>query len=763
MAIIPRRDDSLYAPLEVLDAHFVNTKDSPHKFREAWETLGTDELKFIADEVYKCKYDVVYYLSNYHCIKDEHGNAQTLFPLWPHQQIILEAMEKCMREKGSYRLIILKPRQCGGTVFSAAVTLHSTIFTERAYSLMMAQGRKTTSEIYHKMWDALNSLPWWMHAERESKKQEVKIVFQRENEKERMTNPGLASTLLISNAQEQAGVAIGHSIQFLHGSEVSRWPDDDLWSADIEPSMNARNARAFLESTAYGRRGLFFNLWNAAEKGESEEWTPVFIPVYRVPKYFLAVKKSDNFILTTDEKNLRSRVQARENFTIPKGFFKWRRRKVKAAIHAKGSERGEFSHQEAYPVTPGEAFISSGDCAFSRRCLNEQEREFSMDPILIGEIEFNGLENPPILHLHKPTPEECLDKSKRENRFWVWELPDENEAVEYYIGADVSSGTAKDYSDGSVYKIGYGPDPCVQVAEWHGYINPSYFARVLAAIGVWYHNAEIAVEYMASGITTGNELRQTIDWPALYRWRHMDKMSTLTMYFHWQTTSKTRDDAINRMDQHLLDRTVIIRNRHTIQEMRDFGRFDNESRAEAMDSNTDDMVMANIIALAALYHSGKQQEYSEAAGITGTGQKHAYLLPKTPQIFNIYDNVGRTIPRSLIDGKDDPIPTLEFGNQLIAKFAKDHQLPELNKRWFVKPVMVSRANTVFSALWDQTGAEHELAAIHGMPGQEQMKNPSVVSEYRKFMQYRERHGEAGTDSIIDDNESSVVYDTDGDE
>jgi hypothetical protein len=755
MPSVTRRDESLYAPLEVLDAHFVETSDGPHKFREAWESLGSDEMEFVAGEIYKCKYDVLYYLSNYHCIKDEHGNAQTLYPLWPHQEIIYEVMEKCMKEKGWYRLIILKPRQCGGTVFSSGVTFHSTIFTERAFTLVMAQGKKTTAEMYRKIWDSYNSLPWWMRAERESKQQEVHIVFQREDEKERMADPGLASTMIISNAQEQAGIAIGRSIRFLHGSEVSRWPDSDIWTADIEPAMNARDTKAFLESTAYGRRGLFFHLWNAAEKGESEDWTPVFIPVYRVPKYFIPVMKSENFTLTEDEINLRDRVKAEENFTIKKGFFKWRRRKVKAAINSQGDERGEYSHQEAYPVTPTEAFISSGSCAFPRKCLNEQVREFCRDPILIGEIEYDtGRPEEPILHLHKPTHEECINKPKRENRLWVWELPDENAAIEYYIGSDVASGTAKDFSDASVYRIGFGQEQNVQVAEWHGWMNASYFARVLAALGYWYHTAEIAVEYALDGITTGNELRLTLDYPALYRSKHLDKLNTMTVYFHWMTNSKTRDDAINRMGQHLLDRTIVIRNKHTIQEMHDFGRFEGEFKAEGMD-NTDDMVMANLIAISALYHSGKVQEWSEAAGIAGDGSRHAYMLPKTPQVFSIHNQFGQVIDRSWIDGSREPIPSMEFGNSLIAQMSKKSGL-DLSKQWRVVPVLASRANTVYSPVWDSTGAEHELATIHGFPGQEQMKNPVAVVEYRKFMHNEARRGvsSAGMDmsTIMEDDE-----------
>jgi len=70
---------------------------------------------------------------------------------------------------------------------------------------------------------------------------------------------------------------------------------------------------------------------------------------------------------------------------------------------------------------------------------------------------------------------------------------------------------------------------------------------------------------------------------------------------------------------------------------------------------------------------------------------------------------------------------------------------KLNGAWNVKPIVVNRANTIFSPAWDTSGAEHELATVHGMSPREQMMNPSTVQSYRDFMRVRSamRAGNAG--------------------
>lgn len=733
---IPRANPDLHSPIEVLDARFNDISDSSDKFQRVWDSLHDDELQFVANEIYKCKTDVRYFINNYYVIKDQHGELMAMHTLRDQQEEIYCVVQELWQKQGWFKIIILKPRQCGGTTFSDGIILQATIFVERMFSIVMAQDEDTSAELYRRLLDALNWLPWWMRPERESKQQERHIVFQRKDEKRRMVDPGLASTMIISNSQKAAGVAIGRTVRAGHFSEVSRWPDPTVWTADIEPSMNARDTRAFMESTAYGRTGLFWHMWRAAEAGKSD-WTPVFIPVYKVRKYFTPVLKGEDFQLDSEEKALRASVKHKENFTIPLGFFKWRRRKRQAVINAEGRDDTFF---ESYPSTPGEAFINSGFCAFPKKCLNEQEREHCYDPILIGEIGYTGPDSLPELRLHKPESNEIMDKPDRQSRFWVWEEPDQNDAVEYYLGCDVSSGDGRDYTDIVVYRIGYGPEPHVQVCEWHGLANPSHVARIVAAIGYWYHTCEVAVEYQGPGITTGDELRLVIDYVNLYRWKTADRLNSTTQHIHWLTNSRTREDMINRMNEALLDRTVILRNRHLIEEMRDFGWEERDTRAEAMSGN-DDMVAANCIAICALHQSGKRQEWAEnnlGANIT----RHPNALPSTPAIYAVYDKFGLQCSPQHYESESE-------ADKFIAAAELKYNR-KLRDVWKVVPIQVSRANTFWSPIWQNDGAEHELAAIHGFDGRSQMMHPDVVSAVRKKLHIESKFGNVYSIAELDD-------------
>lgn len=712
---IPRKDNNLNDAIEALD---VRLEEAKGIVADAWESLTGDELKFIDGEIEKCIVDRHYYIENYHTIRDEHGRVQTLYPAWDHQLLLREHLDREWKERGCFKGIVLKPRQCGGTTWSAAIVFHATIFTEQAYSIMMAHDDDASAEIARRIFDAFSALPWWLKAEFSSKQMERHVIFQRSDDRRRALDPGLGSTLLISNAQKGAGVAIGRTIRSGHFSEVSRWPSAEVWTADIDPSLNARDMLAIMESTAFGRNGLFYNLWKSSAEGKSD-WTPIFIPVYKVRKYYLPLRKGEVIDLTDDERAIRDRVKTEDNFTIPLGFFKWRRKKIIATENATGSDE---THYESYPITSGEAFIASGLCAFPKKSLNQQEREFCIAPKLVGEIRWaGGLDQPPEILLRAPEHEDLMEKPEYKDRFWVWDEPDQNDAIEYYVSSDVSSGDGNDYTTATVYRMGYGGDPDIQVASWHGLINASHWAYVLAAIGIWYHTAEIACEFTGPGITTCNELYQTIDYPQIYRYRKLDSVhgfaSTL---LHWQTNSKTRPDAINRMFEALIDKSVILRDRHLIEEMRDFGRYEDMVKIAGIDNN-DDLVMAAIIGITALRQKSRMSgNWMDSQPRT---QSSTWVMPKSPSVFAIYDQLNRQIMQ--VDNEKE-------GHDAIAALSKKHSI-DLSKVWRIVPIPVMKANTIFTPWLDSSGAERDLYDSHGLDGRDQMLHRDIVDSYRDKM------------------------------
>ena len=233
----PRRNPELNDAIEVLQDHFLNCGQD---ISRAWAEIPRDGLMFIENEIEKAM-ELRYYLENYHLIKTEHGQQKTLFPFWDHQEILYEAIQEEWQEHGYCRIIVLKPRQTGISVWTAASMLHRTMFTPHSFTMIVAQNDDTSEYIYQMSLNAYANLPWWLKPEWMYKTKNGGIEFQRKDEKERMADPGMGSGLQVSAATQTSGVAIGRSIRNLHGSEVSRWPNDEVYEGDIKPSMNPRH------------------------------------------------------------------------------------------------------------------------------------------------------------------------------------------------------------------------------------------------------------------------------------------------------------------------------------------------------------------------------------------------------------------------------------------------------------------------------------------------------------------------------------------
>ena len=175
-------------------------------------------------------------------------------------------------------------------------------------------------------------------------------------------------------------------------------------------------------------------------------------------------------------------------------------------------------------------------------------------------------------------------------------------------------------------------EPDTQVATWWGWIPPKKFAHVVAAIGLFYNNAEIANEYMKDGITTGNELRD-LDYPNLYRPQWKDKITNqASNYLHFVTNSKTRDEIIGCMNEALLDHTVILRDADLLDEMIDFASMEDGGRSEGQ-GNHDDGPMTAMIGLYCMRETTKHLKTSASTEKTrDTGELHVY---------GVYDNIMR--------------------------------------------------------------------------------------------------------------------------
>ena len=700
---LPRKNPDLNDAIEILDQHYIACGSN---VQESWARLSSDELTWIETEIGKAL-DTRYYLENYHTIQTENAVLKTLYPFWDHQEILYEAMQEEWDEKGYCKVIVLKPRQTGISVWTAATMFHKTIFNPHTFTMIVAQNIDTSSHLYKMSLNAYDMLPWWMRPEYLYKTKQDSIVFSRVDEKLRSIDPGLGSTMQVSPANQTSGVAIGRTIRNLHASEVSRWPSGEVYEADIKPSLNAKDAYIVFESTANGREGLFPNQWNAAVDGDID-FRAVFIPVYKVKKYFLPIKGA--FDLADDEKAFNAKVEAKEGFKISNEFWNFRRIGLRAA--RRSGTKAAFL--ECYPLTPMEAFQSSGICAFDKDSLEYQQMNHICDPLFIGEINLYSIEGSRIDtgDIKPVTRETELPRRKSGrggNRFWIWAMPERGES--YYVSGDIALGNGGDYTVLEVWRAGKGMEPDEQVAEWWGWIPPKKAAHVTAAIGLFYNGAEVAVEYAKDGITTANELRD-LDYPNLYRPQFKDRLThQASNYLHWYTNSKTRDEIIGCMNEALLDQSAIIHSADLIDEMIDFGDVDGRIEGQG---NSDDGIMSAMIGLYCLRETTKHLKHA-----TATDQDRDQ---GTKYIYGLYDHLHRQRG--------------QFNTEAEAIRMKA-DMPG----WTVKPIVVQNANTLFSPIFDQMGAEFDLHKF-GLKSTE--ITPDLVWAYKSSM--RQYNGVASIDA-----------------
>lgn len=703
----PRRDRYLNEIIESLNQPLIQ---SGNDIREAWSRLSGSEMEWISQEVEKCL-DTLYFLENYYLIRTEQGVIKTFFPLMKQQEIAYEVIIEEQGKGGQCLVIILKPRQTGISTLISAWMFHRTVFQPHTYTMSMAHDKEASTNIYKMMVRGYDFMPWWMKPGITYNREGEYIEFQNPDEKQRITNPGLGSAIQIANAQRMTGVAIGRTIRNLHASEVAKWPENSgIFTSDIEPSMNALDEFGVMESTAFGRNGLFYNHWRGSEAGDTG-WRPLFIPVYKCPKYFLPVKQ--DFRLTEEEEKFNEKILREEKYAIRNTFWAWRRRRLRGAIASTGAP---WEHYEAYPITPLEAFQSSGICAFDRNSLMYQLNTNCCKPIRAGEISLvepftAGIVNTDLMNEVADDEQLPLRKGEKgdlkHDRLWVWELPEAGET--YYVSGDTGLGVQDgDYSVCEVFRCGVGRDPDVQVAEWWGHCPPHQFAQICAALGYWYKSldssSEVAVEYQGPGITTGDKLVDPIEYPNLYRPRHKDRVSNqFTPFFHWLTTMKTRDLLITTMNEALLARSVIIRSEMLIDEMFDFaslgGRFEGQE-------NHDDGVMSAQICLYCL------RETTNHVKSAASDSRKERSAPGDINQYGVFDNLMRQ--RGM------------YQDRAIAD-----KMIEGKKGWKVQPVLICNANTLTSPIYDRDGAEHQLRFKHGVPAHEIL--PELVSSYRQAM------------------------------
>ena len=500
----------------------------------------------------RLKADFKFYAKHALKIRTKEGEIKPLV-LNAAQKILLDAILDDLATREYVRIIILKGRQQGLSTMVEGFLYWQVSQREATKALVVAHKADSTAALFDMTKRYHKECPTILRPSTQySSKRELSFDV-------------LDSKFIVATAGGD-DIARGETLQLLHCSELAFWSKTtakEIFNGLENCVPNVRDTALFIESTANGISGLFYDLWQGAVDG-TNDYRPVFIPWFLEPGY--ATEPKATLEKTPEELKL---VKA---YGLTDAQLNWRRHRV--------AKHGLELFKQEYPCTPQEAFLTSGRPVFDSQQLAE----------MIAEA------HPPLFR-RALEGEEFVDHPRGELLLWE----EINPASTYYIGADVSLGLRDKKSDWSVAQI-YDQNKA-QVGKWRGQVHPDYFATILYRLGMTFNTAHIAVENNNHGLLTCHILAKDLNYPNFYQAVQHDKITdkeTVTLGF--STNVKTKPMIIDELRAAVRDGDITIKDKGTMKEMQEF-IVTESGKMEAEQGCHDDSVMS--LAILNHNHDGK--------------------------------------------------------------------------------------------------------------------------------------------------------------
>lgn len=500
-------------------------------------------------------------------IKDKLGHLVD-FEFNQPQLRLYNEFRRQQKEKRPVRIIILKARQMGFSTAVAGLFYHATVTNRNTDSAIVAHKAEASTNIFDKAKLFFeNSPPIFQPLRKASNAKELVFENPSTNTRIKALSPGLRSRIRVETAVDK-NVLRSATIQYLHLSELAFWPYPEESMASAMQAVPPQPGTAvIIESTANGIGGAFYDLWMAAERGESE-FVPLFFPWYEMNEYRMPVP--EDFSLTDEEAELK------DLYGLDDEQIVWRRWCISA--NCKGSV--DTFHQE-YPSTPHEAFLSSGRPVFDSKIIDKAVME-AKEPDTQGRVVRANIK--------------AFPKFRTEFRgaLKIWEQPKEGER--YVIGIDSASGEQNgDYSVMSVFKL----KGKVQVAEWWGHLPPYVLGEEAEALGTYYNRALLVPEANNHGVSVIDALRK-LHYNHIFRRRatpdnRKDKTASTTK-IGWWTSETSKKLLINGLREFVREDVSRLKSKELLKEMLTY-MYDDRDRSAAQNGCYDDRVIAAALAV----------------------------------------------------------------------------------------------------------------------------------------------------------------------
>lgn len=492
--------------------------------------------------------DFAFYSRNALRIRTKEGKINPLV-LNEGQEELNRRLQEQWESEGKIRAIILKGRQMGISTYIGGWAYWRTSQQKGHKTLVVTHHSDSTAALFDMTKRYHTNCP-------EALKPTTKYSSKRE-----LYFDKLDSRYIVATAGADS-VSRGETIQTAHLSEVAFWPKStqkDIFNGIEQAIPNMNGSAMFVESTANGVSGVFYDLWQGAVKGENG-FIPIFLPWYWMNEYREPVP--DGFERSPDEEEIVAK------YGLDDEQLMFRRRKI--------AQNGPDLFRQEYPLCADEAFLTSGRPVFHPDRVAEAMAA-APEPVAQKALTINRWDDDP------------------RGELLIYEPHDPGET--YYIGADVGAGVKQDWSVAQVLN-----SKKRLVATWRGQAIPDYFAEVLLHLGKFYNDAKLVVESNNHGILTLYRLQKEFFYPNLFWEEVYDKATDkYTDKLGFTTSVKSKPLVIDKLRAAVRDSEIKVLDKQTLREMQTY-IVTESGKMEAEEGSHDDTVMA--LALAHHIHDG---------------------------------------------------------------------------------------------------------------------------------------------------------------
>jgi hypothetical protein len=406
------------------------------------------------------------------------------------------AVQRAFEREYGKQNIVLKARQMGITTWVAGRFFLKTITARGVMTVQVAQTREAAEGIFRMVQRFWECLP--------SDLQEGPLRRSKANAGQ-MCFPALDSEFrVVSAAEDNAGR--GLTVQYLHCSEVSRWPGDaGATLAGLRAAL-APGGEMVMESTPNGAYGCFYEEWGRAV---SSSVTQHFFPWWMEEAYVAAPIAGE---LREDERQL---MLAHDLTAGQIGF----RRGLEVSY--RGLRSQEFAEDAE------SCFKATGECCFEVEAVESRLASVS-EPI----------------------------EMRRGGALQIWLPPVAGK--EYLVAVDTAGGGADgDFAAVQVIEMSSG----LQCAELQQRLGTLELARVSAGLAREYGGALIAVERNNHGAGVLAYLDSVERYARVYE---------QTGVAGWLTTAGSKPGMVSRMGALLVESPWLFFSRRLLAECRTF-------------------------------------------------------------------------------------------------------------------------------------------------------------------------------------------------